>query len=143
MSDSPALSTYGFGMRQATSVGLSSLSRSGWERVCAHAVHPPSACVMGEGVANTLSKPETSRFSQLSQPRCMPQIVPAACSGWVYGEGAVSSGELMAVVLVGCLLVASAVLREVSLRTRPVRSKPALCPECGQRGDHKLWCPER
>ena len=54
-----------------------------------------------------------------------------------------SSGELMAVVLVGCLLVASAVLRELSLRTGPVRSKPALCPECGQRGDHKPWCPER
>jgi hypothetical protein len=54
-----------------------------------------------------------------------------------------SSGDMVAVVLVGCLLVASAVLRELTLRTRPARAKPAICPECGLRADHKLWCPER
>ena len=52
-----------------------------------------------------------------------------------------SPGDTIALVVVGVVLVAVAALRELTLRMEHTGPPSRVCPSCGQRARHKLWCP--
>ncbi len=54
-----------------------------------------------------------------------------------------SSGDTIALVVVGIVLVAAAAIRELTLRMEHTRPQSPVCPTCGLRARHKLWCPYR
>ena len=53
------------------------------------------------------------------------------------GRGEPMVGPIVALTV---FIVALALMRFL---LRPAESDPAVCWACGQRGQHKLWCPNR